>query len=86
MTLSVALHSPTTAHVVDFTMDGKSLACLHLSDFHGRSIQVFAEPAVAHAMAEAFNEARRKLAAEAQAEAFEDDVWLTPAEIVADMK
>jgi hypothetical protein len=67
MSVSVAIHEPTTARVNDFEIDGEPRACLILADAKGRSIDVYVDPAIAHAMADAFNAARAGLVAEAEA-------------------
>jgi hypothetical protein len=91
MSLNVALHHPTIAWVNDFVMDGEPRACLRLADAHGRSIEVYVEPAVAHAMADAFKAARAAAATEVTpdepGEHGEDgpwDVWLSPADFALD--
>jgi hypothetical protein len=67
MSVSVAIHEPTTARVVDFESGGEPKACLILSDAKGRSVDVYVDPAIAHAIADAFNAARAGLVAEAEA-------------------
>jgi hypothetical protein len=67
MSVNVAIHNPTVARVNDFEMGGEPKACLILADAKGRGIEVYVEPAIAHAMADAFNATRAALVAEAEA-------------------
>ena len=57
MSISVALHRPTRAWATEFESQGRQWGCVTLSDEAGHKMEIYTEPHVARAVADAFTAA-----------------------------
>lgn len=80
MTPNVALHRPVRAEAFEFTSDGIRQASLDIIDEQGHRVTIFTTPAMASAMANAFNTTKQIEEAAAGWANYESDLAAAQAE------